>query len=144
MQWLRVLVCAFMLSVGCLGIAQASWLSFSDMYSGVGSNGLILSDTLTSQEGQEVTMQGYMAPPLKPSINFFVLTEYPMAVCPFCSSDADWPENIVVVYLDEPVTALPYDSPISVTGTLSLGNEVDWDTGFVSLVRIYASQVSEL
>ena len=64
-----------------------------------------------------------------------------MAVCPFCSTDADWPSNIVVVYLENPVTALPYDQTITVTGTLSVGSYVDSETGFVSLVRINNAQV---
>jgi hypothetical protein len=45
-----------------------------------------------------------MAPPLKAEAAFFVLTEIPMSLCPFCSSDADWPDNIVVVYLGEKQT----------------------------------------
>ena len=49
-------------------------------------------------------MRGFMAPPLKAEAKFFVLTEIPMSICPFCSSDADWPDNIVVVYLDEKQT----------------------------------------
>lgn len=114
----------------------AQWLSFGEMYAGATSQGLILSDTLQSLNGNTVTMQGYMAPPLKPSINFFVLTEVPMSICPFCSTDADWPSNIVVVYLDDAVTALPYDQDITVTGQLELGSYVDGETGFVSLVRI--------
>ena len=31
-----------------------------------------------------VEMRGYMAPPLKPEIDFFVLTSLPTAICPFC------------------------------------------------------------
>lgn len=48
-----------------------------------------------------MTISGYMAPPLTPTIRFFVLTEVPMSVCPFCSSDADWPDNIIVVKVDD-------------------------------------------
>ena len=122
-------------------IVIAQTLSFDDMYAGASAEGLIVSDTLKNANGTTVIMQGYMAPPLKPSINFFVLTQEPMAVCPFCSTDADWPSNIVVVYLENPVTALPYDQTITVTGTLSVGSYVDSETGFVSLVRINNAQV---
>ena len=45
-------------------------------------------------------MHGYMAPPLKPESRFFVLTREPLALCPFCQSDAEWPADIVVVYLE--------------------------------------------
>ena len=121
--------------------ANAASLDFSDMYSGASSEGLVFSDTLNSLNGSEVTMTGFMAPPLKPSINFFVLTETPMAVCPFCSTDADWPYNMVVIYVNGSVDALPYDQEVTVTGTLDLGSYMDGDTGFVSQVRLLEATV---
>ena len=121
--------------------ANAASLDFSDMYSGASSEGLVFSDTLNSLNGSEVTMTGFMAPPLKPSINFFFLTETPMAVCPFCSTDADWPYNMVVVYVNGSVDALPYDQEVTVTGTLDLGSYMDGDTGFVSQVRLLDATV---
>ena len=121
--------------------ANAASLDFSDMYSGASSEGLVFSDTLNSLNGSEVTMTGFMAPPLKPSINFFVLTETPMAICPFCSTDADWPYNMVVVYVNGSVDALPYDQEVTVTGTLDLGSYMDGDTGFVSQVRLLEATV---
>ena len=87
-------------------------------------------------------MAGYMAPPLTPTVRFFVLTEVPMSVCPFCSSDADWPDNIIVVKVNEDITALPYDVPITVTGILEMGSETDEETGFVSQVRIDSRSIS--
>lgn len=132
------------------GRAEAGWwsttteLSFDDLYSSISSRGVTLSDKLRSNEGCTVSMVGFMAPPLTPTINFFVLTREPMSICPFCGSDADWPTDIVVVKLDNPVTALPFDSPIRVTGTLELGSEVDAETGFVSLVRIKASSLEAM
>ncbi len=125
-------------------VAEAEDISFDELYSDWTAEGLVLSDKTQSLEGQTVTMTGYMAPPLTPTIHFFVLTEVPMSVCPFCSSDADWPDNIIVVKLSEPVTALPYDSPISVTGTLEIGGEVDEETGFVSQLRIAADSIEAL
>lgn len=129
--------------------AEAFWgsateLGFDDLYSSVSSRGVTISDKLRSNEGCTVSMVGFMAPPLTPTINFFVLTREPMSICPFCGSDADWPTDIVVVKLSEPVTALPFDSPIRVTGTLELGSEVDAETGFVSLVRIKATGLEAL
>ena len=132
---LRFLMLLALLSI-ISPISMAQELSFGEMYAGATAEGLVLSDTLQNANGTTVTMQGYMAPPLKPSINFFILTQEPMSICPFCSTDADWPSNIVVVYLDSPVTALPYDQAITVTGTLSVGSYIDSETGFVSLVRI--------
>ena len=121
----------------------AEALKFSEMYAGVSSFGIELSEKLRSLEGKDVVMEGFMAPPLKPTLSFFVLTRVPFALCPFCSSDADWPYDIVLVYLNKPVVALPFDRPIRVTGCLELGSQTDQDTGFVSLVRIRADFLEE-
>jgi hypothetical protein len=111
------------------------------MYSSASSLGLVLSEKLKSLDGEKVVMEGFMAPPLKPTLRFFVLTSAPMAICPFCSTDANWPNNIVLVFLDKEAIALPFDRPIRVEGTLELGSKTDEETGFVSLVRIFATRV---
>lgn len=86
-------------------------------------------------------MAGYMAPPLKPMPSFFVLTKQPMAVCPFCSTDADWPEDIVLVTMPSGKSVTPTEKPVRVRGRLEIGSKTDPETGFVSLVRIYATEV---
>jgi len=120
---------------------EATKIGFDEMYSSISSRGIVISDKLKKSVGTKVSMVGFMAPPLTPTINFFVLTREPMSICPFCSSDADWPSDIVVVKLSEPVKALPYDRPIRVTGILELGTAVDAETGFVSLVRIVSEKL---
>ena len=147
--WRRVLVGTLLVLTvlfftSKLTIAQAESLSFDEMYASASAYGYTYTDKLLGLAGKKVTMVGYMAPPLKPTINFFVLTAVPMSVCPFCSTDADWPDNIIVVKLPSAVTALPYDSPVSVTGTLEVGSEVDEETGFISPVRINATDVSAI
>lgn len=139
-----VCACVAAAAVALSAAASAEDLSFGELYSDWTAAGLVLSDKAESLEDSTVTMTGYMAPPLTPTIRFFVLTEVPMSVCPFCSSDADWPDNIIVVKVSDPVTALPYDSPISVTGTLEIGSEVDEETGFVSQLRIAADSIDAL
>ena len=89
-----------------------------------------------SLEGKPVVMQGFMAPPLKPDIDFFVLPKLPMAVCPFCDSEMDWPADIVVVRLRKAQDWVDFNTPILVTGRLELGTVVDEGTGFVSRVRL--------
>ena len=139
-----VCACVAAAAVALSAAVSAEDLSFGELYSDWTAAGLVLSNKAESLEGSTVTMTGYMAPPLTPTIRFFVLTEVPMSVCPFCSSDADWPDNIIVVKVSDPVTALPYDSPISVTGTLEIGSEVDEETGFVSQLRIAADSIDAL
>jgi hypothetical protein len=86
--------------------------------------------------GTVVEMRGYMAPPLKPEIDFFVLTSLPTAICPFCDAAASWPDDIVLVKLSRPVRALAYDRLLDVSGILEIGIDTDAATGFVSLVRL--------
>ncbi len=137
---LLIFLTAFVLLLGAAP-AEAEELSFDEIYSVYSADGLTFSDKTLSLEGGTVTVSGYMAPPLTPTIHFFVLTEVPMSVCPFCSSDADWPDNIIVVKVDDPITALPYDTPITVTGTLEIGSETDEETGFVSQLRVHADSI---
>jgi hypothetical protein len=77
-----------------------------------------------------------MAPPLKPDAQFFVLTKMPMAVCPFCDNEADWPRDIVLVRLRERQDWVIFNRAIVTEGVLELGTEVDEETGFVSRVRL--------
>ncbi len=114
-------------------------LAFGELYGKVSVLGLEFSEKLRGLDGRAVRMKGFIAPPLKAEANFFVLTQRPMALCPFCSSDADWPADIVVVYLDRARTFEQANAEIEVTGRLELGSWTDPETGFVSLVRITAA-----
>ena len=87
-------------------------------------------------------MQGFLAPPLKPEARFFVLCAQPVSLCPFCQSDADWPQDIVVVYPRAAAAASRSASePVEVSGTLELGSRLDQATGFVSQARIVEATV---
>lgn len=116
--------------------APGSTLTFDELYSRFGVLGLTFSDKVKTLEGSPVTIRGFMAPPLKAEANFFVLTEVPVSICPFCSSDADWPDDIVVVYLDRARTFEQANGLIEVNGTLEVGSWTDPETGFVSLLRV--------
>jgi hypothetical protein len=111
-------------------------LAFAELYKAQTVRGLELSAKTRALAGKPVKMLGYMAPPLKPEVEFFVLTRVPVALCPFCSSDADWPSDIVVVYPRERAGWTQDGLPVAVSGLLELGAKVDGKTGFVSLVRV--------
>ncbi len=111
-------------------------LGFGELSKSFGVLGLEFSDKVKQLSGREVTVKGFMAPPLKAEANFFVLTEIPMSLCPFCSSDADWPDNIIVVYLARKQTFVQYNAPIEAHGVLEYGSWVDPETGFVSQLRL--------
>jgi hypothetical protein len=119
------------------GIARAATLlSMTELYKSFGVRGFEFSDRALALRGHDVTMQGYMAPPLKPESAFFVLTREPLALCPFCQSDADWPVDIVVVYLRRASALVSAGERITVTGKLEVGSWTDPETGFVSQIRI--------
>ncbi|MGL4649125.1 MAG: hypothetical protein ACRC1H_06940 [Caldilineaceae bacterium] len=119
-------------------------IAFDEFYEGYNMRtGLVLSDKLVSLDGQVVQMQGYMAPPLKPELDFFVLTRVRLAYCPFCSTAADWPDDIALVYLMDG-TMRTTESPLRLTGRLEVGPAVDPETGMVSLVRVYATDVAKM
>lgn len=126
---------ATLVAAGRAGAAEAT-LTFDELYGKVGVLGLEFSDKVKALAGREVAMRGFMAPPLKAESDFFVLTEIPMSLCPFCSSDADWPDNIIVVYLGAKQTFVQFNAVIEVEGTLEYGSWTDPDTGFVSLLRL--------
>jgi hypothetical protein len=116
--------------------AALQLIDFDHLYGKISVLGLEFSDTVKQAAGKKVAMRGFMAPPLKAEASFFVLTEIPMALCPFCSSDADWPDNIIVVYLGEKQTFVQPSARIEVTGILDVGSWTDPETGFVSLLRL--------
>ncbi len=120
--------------------AAVSTLAFGELYSKFGVLGFEFSEKVKTLSGQDVSIRGFMAPPLRAEAAFFVLTEIPMSICPFCSTDADWPDNIVVVYLDEKQTFVQPSQAVEAQGVLEFGSWTDPETGFVSLLRLRAAQ----
>ena len=124
-------------ALSCLPEAWAGeTLRFEEMYKASGVLGLEMSDKLVALNGRPVEILGFMAPPLKAEAGFFVLTREPVSLCPFCNSDADWPSDIIVVYLRDGVRYTQMNHAIAVSGTLETGSKLDAKTGFVSLVRL--------
>jgi hypothetical protein len=127
-----VLGLACLTPFACLPARAAEFVTFADIS--------VADDQYTERArklaGKVVEMHGYMAPPLKPEIDFFVLTSLPTAICPFCDAAASWPDDIVLVHLSRPVRALAYDRLLDVSGILEIGVDTDAATGFVSLVRL--------
>ncbi len=120
-------------------------ITFDEFYDGFDMRtGLILSDKLVSLDGMEVVLEGYMAPPLKVELDFFVLTRIRLAYCPFCTTAAEWPDDVAMVYMPEGETTYASEAPMRVKGRMEVGISVDAETGMVSLVRIYADEVEML
>ena len=111
----------------------ADRVTFDDLW----SEDAEFSERAKELAGKTVEMRGYMAPPLKPEVDFYVLTSTPMATCPFCDSEATWPQDIVLVMLARPLRPQAYSRPLTVSGILDIGTQTDEKTGFVSRVRLW-------
>jgi hypothetical protein len=111
----------------------ADRVAFADLW----SEGADFSARAKELAGKTVEMRGYMAPPLKPEVDFYVLTSTPMATCPFCDNEATWPQDIVLVMLARPLRPQAYSRPLTVSGILDIGTQTDEKTGFVSRVRLW-------
>jgi hypothetical protein len=127
----------FLTGLACfVGVAPAvagdEAIRLRDLY----NKDLSFSDYAETMQGIRVAVSGFMAPPLKAESQFFVLTNRPMAVCPFCETSADWPDDILAVYTKRVLDVVPFNVPIVTRGTLELGTYKDPETGFVSRVRI--------
>lgn len=116
--------------------ADPATIAFDGLYKSFGVLGFEFSDRVTALRGQPVRITGYMAPPLKPESRFFVLTREPLAICPFCQSDADWPVDIVVIFMKEETAMVSAGRKVVVTGRLEVGSSTDAATGFVSQIRL--------
>ena len=115
-----------------LTAASALPVKLRDLYNRDGT----MSDLALANAGDRMLVEGYMAPPLRAQSDFFVLTKMPMAVCPFCETAAEWPEDILAVYTKRVVAVMPFNVKIDVRGVLEMGEFRDPDTGFVSLARL--------
>jgi hypothetical protein len=131
-----------LLGAACAGLAVATraaaaeTLAFDGLYKSFGVRGFEFADRVVALAGHEVAITGYMAPPLKAESDFFVLTREPLALCPFCQSDAEWPVDIVVIYLKNSGALVSAGAKIAVSGRLEVGSKTDPETGFVSQIRL--------
>jgi hypothetical protein len=126
------LAAALPAATGARAATAVPTLKFRELY----VRGNDLTDKARGLEGAEVEMIGYMAPPLKPEIDFFVLTKLPMSTCPFCETEAQWPDDIVLAHAQGSLRVVRYTDLIRVQGRLETGFKTDAETGFVSYVRL--------
>lgn len=136
MRFLGLISVSAINSKNSLASENGTRLDFEELYAGYSAMGLKFSDKLLSLNGRRVTIRGFMAPPLKAEASFFILTKQPVSLCPFCDSDADWPDDIILVRLDKDQPFVQNNRLIQVSGILQVGSLTDEETGFVSLVRL--------
>ncbi len=120
------------LALGASRVAAREAVRMRELYDPGGA----FSDYALEMADKSVLIEGFMAPPLKAESSFFVLTNMPMSVCPFCESEAEWPRDIVSIYARDIITVTPFNVPIEVEGTLKVGTYTDEELGFVSRVRV--------
>ena len=127
-----ILLGAASLLVVRAALAEDGTIRLRDLY----NRDLSFSETALNLAGEWVKVRGFMAPPLRADSRFFVLTRRPMAVCPFCESEAEWPDDILAIYTKRRVRVLPFNVQIETSGMLELGSYTDPESGFVSRVRL--------
>lgn len=127
------------MKVAAAGLALTALPAFAtervkirDLWAGGGQ----FSPLAEKMAGATIELQGYMAPPLKPEIDFFVLTRIPMAFCPYCDTEAAWPDDLILVFIDHAISPVPFNDLIRVSGRLEIGTKTDAATGFVSRARL--------
>ena len=135
-KYLKIIVSTCYIFIYSFAYAENDKIKLREIY----NKDLSFSKKAIDFQGKSVRIYGFMAPPLKAESRFFVLTKMPMSVCPFCESDADWPDDIVVVYTEEILRAVPFNVPIIVEGILDLGSYKDEESGFYSRVRLLKSE----
>lgn len=135
------LLATLLLGLAAAPLAAAD-LDFDSLYL-PGVLGLTFSPQTLSFKNRQTSIVGYMAPPLRLQGKFFVLTRQPVSLCPFCNSDADWPADIIVVYLTKDEFFTPHGRPLLVVGKLEIGSYRDPDTGFVSQLRLVDARYTE-
>ena len=120
------------LALTALPAFAADRVKIRDLWAGGGQ----FSPLAEKMAGAVIELQGYMAPPLKPEIDFFVLTRIPMAFCPYCDTEAAWPDDLILVFIDQAISPVPFNDLIRVSGRLEIGTKTDAATGFVSRARL--------
>lgn len=123
---------AVSVAVPSLPVLADDTVKLRDLY----NKDLSFSDYAREREGQRVSISGFMAPPLKAETNFFVLTNRPLATCPFCETEAQWPDDILAIYAKRVIEVISFNTRIVTRGRLELGTYTDPETKFVSRVRL--------
>lgn len=115
-------------------------LAFREIYATTGVIGLRIGDSAKELAGRPVRIRGYMAPPLIDQGNFFILTRSPVITCPFCDPSAGWPDDVVLVHLEQDSRFIDPAQMIEVAGCLEIGAKLDEHTGMMRLVRLRDGQ----
>lgn len=98
-----------------------------------------LTDKLLSLDGKMVELKGYMAPPLKLGLDWFLLTDFPVGVCPYHSNASSITAGMALIYVEGPEFPYTYE-PLRMVGELHVGELADPETGMVSIARLYTQK----
>ena len=136
---------AVLLAATSFAVTAQTRLTFGEFHARVVQGGLDYSQNLLDLDGQLVELTGFMAPPLKPRVEWFMLTREPMQTCPYCSDAADWPPDVVLVILQDgrATDAQQHTDLLRVIGRLDIGIAHDVEAG-LSLIRIVATRVERV
>ncbi len=100
-----------------------------------------MSTFATQIAGPRLTLEGLMAPPLQAESH--VPDQDADAVCPFCETETEWPNDILAIHTKPVVEVLSYNIKIEARGMLEMGSYRNPEIGFFSLVRLTDATCSE-
>ncbi|MEM7709336.1 MAG: hypothetical protein AAF264_00990 [Pseudomonadota bacterium] len=116
----------------CPTLASEALITVRDLCASDGSP----SELALSPDGRRIRGEGFGAPPLRAEPGVFVLPKLPMAVCPFCKTEADWPDDVLAVYTKRIVRPVDWTVGIETKGVLEFHPRWAKEPGILSMARL--------
>ncbi len=117
--------------------AGLSELCLVSLYDADDVTRLKFSEATLSLAGNVVAARGYITPHTRESAPFFIVSAQPLGKCPHCDATKAKPREAIAYYPRPGTLAAPLNVEfVRIHGTLELGAKRDFDTGFVTTVRL--------
>jgi hypothetical protein len=124
------------------GAAAVPQLDIDNLYTPGDITRLNFAPNVLAFAGEIVSIEGYQVPHSRNGARFFCVSSEPGKTCPHCADMLTVPRDMVAYY--GPAHAQPIITPnerVRVAGILELGAKRDFETGFVTTIRLRAPSV---
>lgn len=117
--------------------AGLSELNLVNLYDPDDITRLRFSEATLSLVGKVVAARGYIIPHTRERARFFIVSDQPLEKCPHCDTTKAMPREAIAYYPRPDTITSPLKVEfVRIHGTLELGAKRDFDTGFVTTVRL--------
>lgn len=128
-----------------VGLPRFTWansvtqLELDDLYAPGDVARLKFTSRIRALAGEIVSVEGYRLPHNRSGARFICVSSEPGKTCPHCAAMATMPRGMIAYYppTGQTEVAAPNDRVV-ISGVLELGAKRDFDTGFVTTIRIRA------